>query len=237
MDGRIGSEDLTRLNAFVDGELEPPERAAMAAKLASDRDLARTHATLARLKACVSASADAQAVPALPLPNRRRFLPAFAMAAALVIVAGLGSLGTLVLWPQDQDSVSESAHTVVKLAALPSRPVVPDLGVAGLKLVGIATESPGGIPTVVATYRGPRGCRLELRIFPADAAISPTPSATGRLRWSVDGLGYELAAFGMPDARFAAVAAAAQNATQNDGTARDGRKLREASLRSPPCLG
>jgi anti-sigma factor RsiW len=237
MGDRTGSEDLTRLNAFVDGELEPAERAAMAAKLASDRDLARAHATLARLKACVSGNAAAGTMAPLTLPVKRRHLPTAAMAAAAVVVAGFAFFITLIGWPPEQDSVAESAHTVIKLAVLPSRPVVPDLGVAGLKLAGIAMESPGGIPTVVATYRGPRGCRLELRIYPALAAVAPTPAASSRLQWTVDHLGYELAAFGMPEARFAAVAAAAQNATRNDGASGGDRRLREASLRSRPCVG
>jgi anti-sigma factor RsiW len=236
MDNRIGGEDLTRLNAFVDGELEPAERAAMAAKLACDRDLARAHATLARLKACVSGNTATGTVAPLTLPVKRRYLPTAAMAAAAVVVAGFAFLVTLIGWPPDQDSVAESAHMVVKLAALPSSPVVPDLSIAGLKLAGIAMEAPDGIPTVVATYRGPRGCRLQLRIFPAGAAISPAPAASSRLHWTVDDLGYELTAFGMPDARFAAVAAATQIATQNNGAPGDSRRLREASLRSRPCV-
>ena len=51
MDTEAKNKDHLLLNALVDGELAPQERAEMAARLAADRDFARAHATLARLKA------------------------------------------------------------------------------------------------------------------------------------------------------------------------------------------
>lgn len=59
-------DDLVRLNAFVDGELSPADRAAVAARLARDAQFAHAHATLARLKACVHGGADDQFVPPVP---------------------------------------------------------------------------------------------------------------------------------------------------------------------------
>jgi anti-sigma factor RsiW len=232
------NRDILRLNALVDGELSAVERAALASRLATDRDLARAHATLATLKACVVASAEAAPVPLFPELSPRRPLPRWGLAVAWVAVAGLiGLVGLdIAAWESEPDSGLESPHTIVALAALPANPVVPDLALAGLKLAGIASEAPGGVPAVVATYLGPRGCRLVLRVHRADTAL-PAIGGTRRRSWTVDHLAYELTAFGMPGLRFDAVAAAAENATRAGGMPGDGRKLRQAGLASPPCVG
>ena len=58
MGTELNNKDLLLLNALVDGELAPQDRAAIAARLAVDRDLARAYATLARLKASIGELAE-----------------------------------------------------------------------------------------------------------------------------------------------------------------------------------
>jgi hypothetical protein len=125
------------------------------------------------------------------------------------------------------------SHAAITLAALPASPVVPHLDPAGLTLTGVAVETSDGRPVVVASYRGPRGCRLELH---AAATGDPFPAreATSRHQWASGALVYQLVAFGMPQERFRAVAEAAERATQGlpDGL---GRRLREARRAAQPC--
>jgi hypothetical protein len=226
----VEPHDTERLNAFVDGELSPAERAAMAERLAADRTMARAHATLARLKASVVALADAE--PAHLGAHRRsrrwRRAAAFGGAAAAVL-----AVVWLVLPDEDRTAESSVPHAAITLAALPASPVVPHLDQAGLTLTGVAVETPGGRSVVVATYLGPRGCRLELHAAAAGGAF-PGRDATSRHQWTAGALVYQLVAFGMPEERFRAVADAAERATQgvSDGL---GRRLREARRAALPC--
>jgi hypothetical protein len=230
------SGDVLRLNALVDGELGASERAALAARLAADRDLARAHATLAQLKACVLAAAEATPAPPLPVPRARYRLARAAAAVAATAVVGLVVFIVVVDDPGDRKEGLEVPHTIVELAAFPANPVVPDLTAAGLKLAGVAIESPGGVTTVVANYRGPRGCRLVLRVRPVQGTAAHR-DGTARKAWTVGNLAYELIAFGMPAERFAVTAAAAEDATRNRFWPPDSRRLRQASLDAPPCVG
>lgn len=228
-------DDVLRLNALVDGELSAANQAALAERLAVDRDLARAHATLASLKASVVASVTDEVVPPLPPVATRPRLPVYGFAtAAAVLLAAVGIFITSEIG-SNPNGDTEFPRTIVKLAALPSSPIVPDLGSAGLKLTGITMDRPGDIAIVVASYQGPRGCRLELRVHKVGNAIPPT-GGTSRWAWTVDDLAYELTAYGMLSARFAAIAAAAEYATRHGGSEDRGR-LREASHGSRPCVG
>jgi len=232
------SDDLQRLNALVDGELPPGEHAALAARIAAGRDLAHAHATLARLKACIVDGVDDAPAPHLPRPwaaawkRSAGFIAAAAAAAVLIFAISVeyGQRPSVSYHPSLPDAA-------IVLAALPAAPVIPDLTVAGLMLVGTEVETVAGTSLLVAAYRGPRGCRLELRVYPAAASVPPT-SGTLRRAWTVGELGYELVAFGMPAARFAAVAGAAEAAARA-GRLPDhaGGRLREASRAAPPCVG
>jgi hypothetical protein len=236
---RTTTDAIERLNALIDGELPPAEHAALADRIAAGRDLAQAHATLARLKACVvESAAQAPALNfALPKP-RRRLMPALGLAGAAAAAAVL--LAAFVAWyPERQAEPARFTGIApfVLLAALPAAPVVPDLANAGLNLVGAEVERSGQTAVLVAAYRGPRGCRLELRVRPAAAEVSPT-AGTSRSAWMAGDLAYELVAFGMPAGRFAAVAAAAEAATRAGHMPTDAdARLREASLKAPPCTG
>ncbi|MDO8874536.1 MAG: hypothetical protein Q8M24_19505 [Pseudolabrys sp.] len=236
-DDRKTDDAIERLNALIDGELPPAEHAALADRIAAGRDLAQAHATLARLKACIVASADQ--APAggfdIAIPKAKsRLLPALGIAAAAAVV--LAAVSLYPEGPTDQASRREIAPFVT-LASLPAAPVIPDLTHAGLNLVGGEVERPGQTAVLVAAYRGPRGCRLELRVRPVAVAMAATVG-TSRAAWTAGDLAYELVAFGMPSGRFAAVAAAAEAATRA-GVLPDNAatRLREASLSAPPCTG
>jgi anti-sigma factor RsiW len=224
------------LNALIDGELPPSEHAALAAELSLRPDLAQAHATLAQLKACVIESADQAVVPAiaLPKPKPRLMRPMLAAAAAACVMIAV------VAYQMAREPASVQSAEVASLVtrvALPDAPVIPDLSNAGLKLVGGEVERVGGTAVLVAAYRGPRGCRLELRIWPAHAPMPPTVG-TSRMAWAAGDLAYELVAFGMPATRFAAVVSAAEAATRAGQMPRDAdMRLREASRAAPPCTG
>jgi anti-sigma factor RsiW len=226
--------DLIKLNALVDGELPPDERAALAGRLANERDLARAYATLARLKATVGEVADA---PAFELPPRRKTQRARWIAAGAALAAAL-AVGVFLSMPRPADTEGPLAEgpTAITLASLPAGTTVPRLDTAGLKLTGLVID-PGNVPLVSATYRGPHGCRLDLRAWPVDAR---PPAATGAesRRWSAGNLVYELTAHGMPASRFALIAGAAEGQTAaNADHDRIGRQLREAGHGAPPCAG
>ncbi|MDI3469663.1 MAG: hypothetical protein OJF62_001726 [Pseudolabrys sp.] len=247
--GKSGVERaFERLNAMVDGELSPAERAAVADEIAASRDMARAHATLARLKATVGALGENlddnldenlggklvnMALPlSEPRPSRRWpwMLAAAATAAAAVFAA--------VTWmhePAETASTGPEQPTMVSLPALPPGVAVPRLDMAGLKLVSMTVEPPGH--TVFASYRGPHGCRLDLRAAPAAAGL-PALTGTARRHWVVGDIAYELVAHGMPPARFALIAGAAEWQTRQVlDPRRIEQPLRQAGLDPPPCMG
>ncbi len=235
---RDQDQDLLQINALVDGELSPSERAQIAARMAADRNLARSHATLARLKACIteiSESEEAMTTAGAVAAPRRRFAMRITATAALALVTA--GIGFLVFEATRPAAIREQGELAITRAAFPVRPAIPDFASAGLTLQAVELRRPAGGPVLVATYAGPRGCRLELRVHGGDAAAD-NPQGSRRHGWRVNGLSYELSAFGMPEARFAIIAAAAERQTliNTDPDAVE-RQLRQARLAAPPCVG
>jgi len=232
MDNDCDQQDLLRLNALVDGELAPAERAELAARLAGERDLARAYATLARLKATTAAVVDEMPMISLPPPKRRAWLypAAFAACSAAAI-----SIGIAVNNFGDAPDVAEGP-TAITLASLPTGTTVPRLDIAGLRLIGVAID-PGKVPLFTATYRGPHGCRLDLEAWPIES-VAPTIMGTSRHRWTVGKLFYELVAHGMPAGRFTIIAEAAEQQTRADSDPQlIAQRLRRANKGAAPCLG
>lgn len=229
--------DILRLNALVDGELSPAERAEMAARIAADRDLARAHATLARLKGCIAERAEAAPGASMVLPPKRGWRLPLGLGAAIAAGGLVFLIVSIETAPQKKDVPIAARDAVIRLAALPSNVVVPDLGVAGLSLTDIDIDQSGPARFLHATYSGPHGCRLDLRVGPAEAAAQPM-SGTSWRSWTVGGVTYELAAHGMPGWRFSLVAEAAERETRS-GRLPDtiDRQLREARAGAPPCSG
>ncbi len=233
--------DLIRLNAFVDGELTPTERAAVAAQIKAQPNIARAHATLARLKACIGESADATPAPMIALPPRRRRGLALGIGAGGLTVVALG-LGALVITGAPRTDPKPvvpvvGQEAVITLAALPATPIIPRLDLAGLTLEDVKVERIGDVRLLLASYRGPHGCLLDLRVHTTGTVVPISPGSS-RHSWDVGPLAYELVAHGMPGWRFAIIADAAERETRDGGTADPvRRRLREARAAAPPCAG
>lgn len=233
------TSDFAKLSALVDGELPPAERAEMAARLAVDRELASVYATLAQLKATVAETAADCPPIVLHSPrwsSLRRYTAAFA--ACAILAAGIGTFALNGGGWFDEGGTPAVAEgpTAITLASLPAGTTIPRLDTAGLKLIGLAFN-PGGAPLFTASYRGPHGCRLDLRAWRAGGDVSAA-SGTSLRQWVVGDLVYELAAHGMPAWRFKIIADGAEQQTRVGADPdRVDRRLREASRSAPPCLG
>ncbi|NWG23564.1 MAG: hypothetical protein HXY30_03955 [Pseudorhodoplanes sp.] len=229
-------DDLEKLNALVDGELPLADRAAIAARMAVEPDLARAHATLIRLKAEIGSYADAQPAPGLNADSRtrRRGLIAVVSAAAALLAAAVFAVSDLPA--HRRASVAERGAPQRESASL--KPAIPDLSTAGLTLQRVETDGGRPFERLTAIYSGPRGCRLELRVRPvASAPFAPT-AATRQHSWSDGELSYELSAFGMPLVRFAMIAEATERQTRvADSREIAEKRLREARSTALPCAG
>jgi hypothetical protein len=127
-------------------------------------------------------------------------------------------------------------EAIVTLAELPANPVIPNLEIGGPRLEDMKVESVGDTRLLVASYRGPRGCLLDLRVSPLKSALPPAGDGSSRHGWSVGPLAYELVAHGMPGWRFAVIADAAELETRY-GRVQDAvrRRLHEAHALAPRC--
>jgi anti-sigma factor RsiW len=228
--------DEILLNALVDGELGPAEQAAAAARLASDREFARAYATLTRLKAGIAEIAEDPAGLAIQLtPPAKRRVPAIVVPAALAAAVAVFAFVPLLAPSPEPRPVPVAPAKEVIAVSFAIDPVIPDLTPAGLKLARTVVSTNSGTQALVATYLGPRGCRLELWVSNASASARAT-GGTERRSWRVDGLIYELIAFGMPSSRFQKVAAAAEKATRATTLPNDSDRLIQARISRPPCV-
>jgi anti-sigma factor RsiW len=229
--------DEILLNAMVDGELAPAEHAAAAARLAGDREFARAYATLTRLKAGIAEIAeDRELNIRLAPPASRRHIAAVGIPAALAAaVAIIAFMPMFVSEPEAPPVVVVPAKEVIAVAFAVD-PVIPDLSPAGLQLARTVVSTNPGAQALVATYIGPRGCRLELWVSNASASAK-SANGTDRRSWRVGGLAYELVAYGMPSARFEKVAEAAEKATRATVLPEDvDQRLIEARVSTAPCV-
>ena len=229
--------DEILLNALVDGELAPAEHAAAAARLAGDREFARAYATLTRLKAGIAEIAEDRGLDIrLAPPASRRHIAAVGIPAALAAaVALVAFMPMLVSGPEAPSAAIAPAKDVIAVAFAVD-PVIPDLSPAGLQLARTVVSTNAGEQALVATYIGPRGCRLELWVSNASASAK-SANGTDRRSWRVGGLAYELIAYGMPSARFEKVAEAAEKATRATVLPEDvDQRLIEARVSTAPCV-
>ncbi len=185
---------LEDLNAYVDGELPPRDRAEVAAALATRPDLAHRVAVLTKLKAAAGEATDA-AVPDNLLPPRRttwRDRPWRRIAAGLAVAVGIGAMAALVPWTAKDDDawlaapiaaheawvasgsagLSDAAGAgafLVGLATLGSGAEIPDLTAAKLTIAGVRfiSAAEDRLPAVHVAYGGTRGCRVTLWMTPS----------------------------------------------------------------------
>ncbi|MCR9220256.1 MAG: hypothetical protein NXI21_08515 [Alphaproteobacteria bacterium] len=188
-----------RLNAFVDGELDPRAAARTARAIADDPADARDAAALGELKAALGdAFADhaPQVPPALrasqaTMQPKRRAWRRVAAAAVILLMAG----ATVWLAPfggsQDRSAPAWVTHAVERHAALSERPAqspgarlaatpvalqgfapfVPDLRSGKLTVGRIESfTGPDGAASLAVNYHGTRGCRVTLVAFADGAA-------------------------------------------------------------------
>lgn len=229
--------DEILLNALVDGELAPAEHAAAAARLAGDREFARAYATLTRLKAGIAEIAEDREldIRLAPPASRRRIAAVGIPAALAAAVALVAFMPMFVSGPEAPSAAIAPAKDVIAVAFAVD-PVIPDLSPAGLQLARTVVSTNAGAQALVATYIGPRGCRLELWVSNASASAK-SANGTDRRSWRVGGLAYELIAYGMPSARFEKVAEAAEKATRATVLPEDvDQRLIEARVSTAPCV-
>ena len=225
------------LNALVDGELAPAEHAAAAARLASDREFARAHATLLRLKAGIAEIVEDRDTPNIQLaPASRWRIPAVVIPAALAAAVAVVAFMPMIAPRPESPPAKVGATKEVIAVSFAIDPVIPDLTPAGLKLARTVVSTNSGAQALVATYLGPRCCRLELWVSNASASAK-SRGGTDRRNWRVGSLDYELIAYGMPPARFEKVAAAAEKATRATVLPDDiDQRLIEARVSTAPCV-
>ncbi len=180
------------LNAYVDGELSPPDRAEVAAALAARPALAQNVAVLTKLKAAAGEETETAARDDL-LPPRQpawRGQPWSRIAAGLVVALGIAAAAALIPWRAEDGDAWLAAPLAAHEAWVASGNAVLSEGGAGALLVGLATLGGGAeipdlsaaklvitgarfvpdtdeqSPAVHVAYSGTRGCRVTLWITP-----------------------------------------------------------------------
>ena len=214
------------LNAYVDGELETAAAAEVARAVAEDLTLAREVAALSRLRSAVAESVEAPplSVPT-PLSTRGRGTAIAASIAFMMFIAGsvlisnfYGNSGADWLarsWQIHRGwlnaGVTAQTHSTLLLAqyaeAVPGA-YVPDLSASRLSLVHAAVTSfTGNRRVLLAGYRGSRGCKISLLVFPSlgvlGEALSPfRDNKNEAYGWRAGPLGYLIVSDGMDSGRF-----------------------------------
>ena len=257
-DRSIGFETL---NAYVDGELDPAAAAEVARSVANDPVLARQVAALSRLRSAVADSVKAPAltVPA-PAPASERLVAVAASVFFALFVAG----SALVSGLSDRDLRADwlerawALHHGWSIAGSAARPTlllaeyadavpgayIPDLTASRLAVVH-ATVAPfsGGRRALIVGYRGSRGCKVSLVVFPGgrtlDEAIGAFPQGRNHAyAWRASKLGYVLLTDTMGEVRFRQLAESVRLTSRRHlPFDRDTQTaLRTARDTSKPCL-
>jgi anti-sigma factor RsiW len=259
--------DWELLNAYVDGELDTAERARVADAVARDQELAHAVAVLSRLKQAAQNAAwdEIGEVPTVELPRKSRRPAWAAVAAALLLAAGLGLAAgiwpgkTAPQWldqaramharwavgaPGEPAGKASTASALILAAVEDFRrvPFVPDLSAGKLTLTSIDTTRIAESPALRLGYRGTRGCRVSLLILadpgqlPAELARFDTKAGAIYL-WRAGGLGYAMLASSMDPARFQLLAETAHRTTHAHSQPDDRTRmaLAESRANSKPC--
>ncbi len=253
------------LNAYVDGELSPRERASVAEAIARSPEIAARVATLTRLK---SALAEPFEAPEDLLPKekpRNRAWRAIAACAAVILVVSATAVLTVTHRPAGDAwfEVARAGHAAWLKEPLPARPQepraglflaslnrlggrvhVPDLTSAKLRLTYLRLHPGrnGGAPALHLGYTGRRGCRLTLWVTPVpDASDSDLKEyrnlPTRAFYWRSGGMAYAVIATGMAERRFTMIARMvyATSLRYRDFDKATRLALRRTSDLAPPC--
>jgi hypothetical protein len=264
MDGPITFE---LLNAYVDGELDKAAAAEVAKAVAEDKSLASQVASLTRLRSALAESVEAPDLSidapgpvnidiSEPMINRGGTIAA--SIAFLMFIAG-----SILVSSIDQSLVADMQQQAWKLhrtwsidtpaspavinadyvAAMPEA-YVPDLTAARLTIVHTAMKPLfGNRRALLVGYRGTRGCKISLAVFPVPNNLGETlrPSPDGNMEgfiWRAASLGYVIMSDGMDSGRFRMLAESVHRTIRQhlpfDKNTRTA--LRESRDKSAPCL-
>lgn len=255
-------QDLERISAFVDGELDPSARAEVIRQAAGDAEFARELIAHEQLKATLVDSVEVPDIELPAAPRIRRFAPAIiSIAASLVLLVAAatawmvydgrdGGAGDIALdraieahrsWTANKGQ--KGAADLVKPASGTINAYVPDLSTNGLS-IGHVSERPGpsGEKLLVVGYVGTRGCRVTLlaRTAPPEARTQPVYMEIGPVRafsWRAGRLAYRMLAEGMAVPRFRLIADSVRRASlihlPLDADTR--MAMARSRAESPPC--
>lgn len=221
------------LNALVDGELAPDRLAAVAGRIADDPVQARAFAALAALKAGTAGARPVRRPGDASGRSARRRAGAAALLTGAVLFGSL--LGGSVMWLVDAPRIAPAQERAVSASPAASPHLdarLPALDAHGLRLDRVDVAS-GSAPRAEALYVGERGCRLRLRVRPADAEGEASPSGE-EARWRVGDVLYLMVSERMDRDRFEAVVAAARAETRGEPPAPADAVAARADR---PCLG
>ena len=257
-----GQTTFELLNAYVDSELDKATTTEIARAVADDPRLARQVASLSRLR---SALADGVDVPPLTVtPPAPAGSPKTAIAASiafLMFVAGSVLVSTFdrslradILqhawqlhngWSIDQKATQTRTGIVrAGYAKTFSKVYIPDLSAARLSLVHVVVKPfSGSRKALLAGFRGTRGCKISLTVFPAPLSIGEELStirdgSNEGYIWRTGSVGYILMSDGMDSARFKMLAKSVhQTSLQHLPFDQQTRMaLRKSRDNSAPCL-
>lgn len=242
------------LSAFVDGELDGARTAAVAQAVARDPKIARQVEDLAALKDRVGALYPAAPAIALDLQahERRpkiRIAAAVAAGFAAAVIAGLAVMFGL--------NTSDARHPTAIDAALAlhrshtatgkAQPIgghlnipVPDLSASRLTVARIAMVEMTSGRVAEIDYRGTRGCRISLFVFPStldSAALAKAATLPTAAAWNERGRGYLVAATEVGPRRLETIIAAIRFQIRERRPLSDSlrRQLAVARANSAPC--
>jgi anti-sigma factor RsiW len=257
---QIGFE---KLNAYVDGELDAAGAAEVARAVAEDPGLAREVAALTRLRSAVAESVEAPPL-GIDLPRsdggRRAAIAACAalvmFIAASVLVSDPGrdrrAEWLARSWQIHRDWSVDAAAAQSRPASLnrfrrhaPELPgaYVPDLSASRLSLVhSVVTPFTGSHKALLAGYRGTRGCKISLLIFPSVRALGEALSFfldgdNEAYGWQTGKLGYVILSDGMDSDRFRLLAESVRETSRKHLPFDEETRLalRESRDISAPC--
>ncbi len=250
------------LNTYVDGELDATAAAEVARAVADDPSLAREVAALSRLRSAVAESIEAPplSVPEPPSVTGRGTAIAASIAVVLFIAGSilmssfdrnLGSEWLARAWQMHRgwsiDGITAQTRAELLLAqyvdAVPGA-FVPELSASRLALVHVtAAPLTAGRQVLLAGYRGTRGCKISLLVFPSLGALSEAliPFRDGKNEaygWRAGSLGYVIMSDGMDSGRFRLLAESVRHTSRQQVPfdERTRMALRESRDKSAPCL-
>jgi len=246
--------DFDTLNAYVDGELEPPAAAAVARAAAEDPDVAAELAKLHAMKATLRDAFDTSTVITVTPPRSSMgHLPRLAIGAGLavaIVAAGLwfgmdrfGHQGASAdVFAAALGNHDKWLSEPVRMETIPVTAgfVLPDLTLSGLRVESVDRNVDlSGVPATRIGYVGHKGCHLSLFVLQDKQAVDTGEIGDNDLlhadSWVVGGTSYLAIARLMDPVRFATVAHALRLATEK-GVPLDARIRTALAKAHQPCV-